>query len=123
MPRENRETGSLSKTEMARPVETEFCVGFEKRCVSQRSCVGHIGAHARECAGKEVPPFFVSREHLNGWCRIWCLVRDQLAIRVSHINTQAKGKVHPHVRTCVPVFHISRTGTEYRDGSVFDSLP
>ena len=44
----------------------------------------------------------------NSWAdcaEIWCVVRDQLARQF----TQTQGRVHLHVRTCVPLFRISGT--------------
>ena len=39
------------------------------------------------------------------YAEIWYVVRDQLGKQL----TQAKDGVHLHVRTCVPLFHISGT--------------
>ena len=44
----------------------------------------------------------------NGWtdcAEIWYVVGDQLARQL----TQTEDGVHLHVRTCVPLFHISGT--------------
>ena len=65
------------------------------------------GAHlyVRTCARADVPNVLYL---LNGWtdcAEIWCMVRDELAMRF----TPLMGRVHLHVRTCAPLFRISGT--------------
>ena len=69
--------------------------------------MGGMHLHVRTWARTDVSQCSIPREWLTDWAEIWCVVRGQLALRFALL----RGVVHLqlHVRTCVPLFHISRT--------------
>ena len=65
------------------------------------------GIHLHVCAGARANELTLSYVG-DGWtdcAKIWCVVRSQLSKRFA----QVKSWVLLHVRTCVPIFHVSGT--------------